>query len=596
MHIALRRSLAFLLTYTFVCIQSAFGQSLPERQATLIPRPEPALQQTNMTDIPVLSNATTDEVAEALGLNPSNVTVDFGESDPDAFQVLSTPAASFPTEGSSYLVLSSGFSSSALEPNDEGDLSGNLEGLTTPGSAGGNDLTQMTLTIDVPDETEAITFDFKFLSEEFPEFVGTQFNDGFLVEVDSSTFTIEDTNGDFIPDIVAPANVVVDDDGELLSINTTGALSFEAGNASGTTYDGASPVLSTSIPIPEGASSITLVFSIFDAGDDIYDSAVFINDITVGGGGGTGIADNTPPECTGSLDGTTFSGTASDSQEEDEDNTGIFSIELSGNSENLVLNPDDFEEGAEEVAFEVTLDDPTMEGSGMIIATDGDGNQCTTPVEIPGGSEPPPTDDTPPVCGPINVERTAEGDLAAISTSASDPESGIASVVFTTLQNLEGFLQGAGGYAEGDAETFDPEATATVEIRGERLDFVQGGAIMTRVTNGAGDASMCDPVVEQIAAGVPQRFSLEGSYPNPFRETTRIAFSLAEAAPVRLEVFDLLGRKVATLIRGEQMAASAYEVEWDGRDESGQAVESGVYFYHIEAGNFVATRRMTLVR
>ena len=205
-------------------------------------------------------------------------------------------------------------------------------------------------------------------------------------------------------------------------------------------------------------------------------------------------------------------------------------------------------------------------------------------------------DATPPVCGPIEIERTEGGDLAAISTTASDAESGIASVAFTTLQNLEGFLQGVGGFAEGDTETFAPNATEMVAIRGERIDFTQGGTILTTVTNGVGGTATCDPVVEQIAAKVPQAFALEGNAPNPFRETTRIGFSLAEPAEVTLEVFDLLGRKVTTLVRGEQLSASTYSVAWDGRDEAGRAVESGVYFYRIKAGSFEAARRMTVVR
>ena len=211
-----------------------------------------------------------------------------------------------------------------------------------------------------------------------------------------------------------------------------------------------------------------------------------------------------------------------------------------------------------------------------------------------GGGDP-----TPPVCGPIDIERQG-GELVAIHTSASDPESGIASVVFTTLDNLEGFAGEPGSlmgpYTEGDEASFDPETVSMVEIRGERLDMSAGGAIMTRVTNGAGGASMCDPVIEQIAASVPQAFALMGNVPNPFSGQTAIAFRLAEPAEVILEVFDVLGRKVATLAEGEEHAPGSYELRWDGRGQSGRSLASGTYIYRIEAGSFTDTGRMTLVR
>ncbi len=64
---------------------------------------------------------------------------------------------------------------------------------------------------------------------------------------------------------------------------------------------------------------------------------------------------------------------------------------------------------------------------------------------------------------------------------------------------------------------------------------------------------------------------------------------------MRLDVFDLLGQRVRTLVDGRQMAG-AHEIAWDGRDEVGSMVSSGVYFYRLRAGNFVQARRMLLLK
>jgi choice-of-anchor B domain-containing protein len=88
---------------------------------------------------------------------------------------------------------------------------------------------------------------------------------------------------------------------------------------------------------------------------------------------------------------------------------------------------------------------------------------------------------------------------------------------------------------------------------------------------------------------------LHANVPNPFNPSTRIAFELASPGPARLAVFDARGRLVRSLARG-WLAAGAHERVWDGRDESGHAVASGVYLYRLDAPGFEAARRMLLVK
>ena len=98
---------------------------------------------------------------------------------------------------------------------------------------------------------------------------------------------------------------------------------------------------------------------------------------------------------------------------------------------------------------------------------------------------------------------------------------------------------------------------------------------------------------------VPERFGLAQNFPNPFNPETAIEYDLAVATRVRLEVFDLLGQRLRTLV-DEPQAAGRYRRRWDGRDEHGREAASGVYFYRLEtrraAGGFQAVRKMLLVR
>jgi serine protease len=94
---------------------------------------------------------------------------------------------------------------------------------------------------------------------------------------------------------------------------------------------------------------------------------------------------------------------------------------------------------------------------------------------------------------------------------------------------------------------------------------------------------------------VPSAFELSQNYPNPFNPDTRIMYSLDRSANVRLMVYNLLGQEVARLVDGFRNAGS-YEVTWDGRNDSGSSVSSGIYFYKLEAGENSAVRKMLLMK
>ena len=93
----------------------------------------------------------------------------------------------------------------------------------------------------------------------------------------------------------------------------------------------------------------------------------------------------------------------------------------------------------------------------------------------------------------------------------------------------------------------------------------------------------------------PKLFRLEQNYPNPFNSTTTIGYQLSVAGDVRLNIFTTTGQLVRTLISGNQFPG-AHAVVWNGRDNSGQIVSSGVYLYQLKIEDQVQTRKLILVK
>jgi hypothetical protein len=96
-------------------------------------------------------------------------------------------------------------------------------------------------------------------------------------------------------------------------------------------------------------------------------------------------------------------------------------------------------------------------------------------------------------------------------------------------------------------------------------------------------------------AALPTEFELSQNTPNPFNPTTQIAFALPSASKVNLTIYNVLGQQVKTLV-DDYMNAGYQSVTWDGTDDYGGAVASGVYFYRISAEQFSDTKKMLLLK
>jgi flagellar hook assembly protein FlgD len=101
--------------------------------------------------------------------------------------------------------------------------------------------------------------------------------------------------------------------------------------------------------------------------------------------------------------------------------------------------------------------------------------------------------------------------------------------------------------------------------------------------------------VDDEDTALPSRLTLRQNYPNPFNPETIISFGLPGQSVVKLDVYDLLGRKVVTLMDNELQAGN-HSIVWDGRDSDGNPVSSGVFFYNISTEYGSKKAKMTLLR
>jgi hypothetical protein len=96
-------------------------------------------------------------------------------------------------------------------------------------------------------------------------------------------------------------------------------------------------------------------------------------------------------------------------------------------------------------------------------------------------------------------------------------------------------------------------------------------------------------------SAVPRAFALYPNYPNPFNPSTAIRYDLATAGPVRLSVYDLVGQRIRQLL-DDHRSAGHHQLEWNGADENGIVVASGVYLLRLETDRGVLVRKMSMIK
>ena len=110
-----------------------------------------------------------------------------------------------------------------------------------------------------------------------------------------------------------------------------------------------------------------------------------------------------------------------------------------------------------------------------------------------------------------------------------------------------------------------------------------------------GQSDFVENEIQRILDGMPTQYTLGYNYPNPFNANTRLDYSLPVRSHVSIRLYNMLGQEVAVLMNEEQPYGNRYVI-WDGLNNQGNAVASGVYLAEFKAGSFLATRKMILMK
>lgn len=150
----------------------------------------------------------------------------------------------------------------------------------------------------------------------------------------------------------------------------------------------------------------------------------------------------------------------------------------------------------------------------------------------------------------------------------------------TTITSVAGFKSTSHTGSINFVTKSGAEIAATIQLD------ASGNPISAQYT----ESTLITGIKNQASDNIPQKYKLEQNYPNPFNPTTVIKYQLKKAGNVKLDVYNLLGQKVATLVNTNQ-TAGLHRVTFDADN-----LNSGIYFYKIEAGNFTQTKKMMLIK
>jgi len=175
---------------------------------------------------------------------------------------------------------------------------------------------------------------------------------------------------------------------------------------------------------------------------------------------------------------------------------------------------------------------------------------------------------------------------------------------YLTLPKKPALSAGTGKVAELVFERTDPSVTEiTLEATTTSDPYHSVFFIYESNAGGQYNINKTEPVIENSSVSlsnptnvsVPKEYGLDQNYPNPFNPDTQIKYALPANSHVELVVYNVLGQSVRILVN-QDMPAGSHEANWDGKDENGNQVSSGIYFYRLSAGSYGATKKMMMLK
>ena len=174
--------------------------------------------------------------------------------------------------------------------------------------------------------------------------------------------------------------------------------------------------------------------------------------------------------------------------------------------------------------------------------------------------------------------------------------------VLATIKNFEFSQINDTTFILNDAYSLDlkPYESRLISLRMNHVYnlFANPGQTSLRIAKIAPPSVQSLPKENKLSSSaelIPIEFSLTQNYPNPFNPMTNITYNLPEEAMVSLFIYDITGRQIKALT-SSRYPAGTHQIQWDGRDDFGNAVATGIYVYRIQAGNYVQSKKMMLLK
>lgn len=184
---------------------------------------------------------------------------------------------------------------------------------------------------------------------------------------------------------------------------------------------------------------------------------------------------------------------------------------------------------------------------------------------------------------------------ASTTTSGEyQPVTGFDFEVYLQDNPTDPILNKTNGITDIKIDTLNSGLLYTTTWRPENIDENKDYLWRTRVHTDSSVSDWSDFWMFSVLS-LPYKYELEQNYPNPFNPTTAIGFSIANESHVNLEIFNVVGQKVITLV-DNTLPAGKHVFYWSGKEENGRQTSSGIYFYRLTAGTFVDTKKMILIK